>query len=377
MEWAGVTHHMEDPMTENVARLRISAHLATTTAELRRRGSCARHVGAFADFLRRPGTLKSPSLIVRCRVHEGIVDYDTVVEKETSRWRLTYQFRPFMERLRSRLVGEADFLVLLSDTMYVADAHQDECVDHLRRAPMLRCDWYDGDPVSVHAIAIPDFSIQDEKYGEEIGLIVDESARVGFDKRESVIKWRGRLTGPGFPDMENRHNFARYHLLELSATMRHVVDAKLTHRDNFPATPSGRALLEHLDALQGGQASEIAAEAFVHFKYLLSVDGVTSTWKRIATCLWTGSVLVLHHRWRQFYFPGLEPWVHYVPVRTDFSDLAERFVWLEANPVEAACIARRGRQFAEENLSVEALESYFVEVFDTCAAAYRPEPECI
>ena len=38
----------------------------------------------------------------------------------------------------------------------------------------------------------------------------------------------------------------------------------------------------------------------------------------------------------------LNPWVHYVPVATDLSDLEERFLWAERNPELAQKIAEAG-----------------------------------
>ena len=43
----------------------------------------------------------------------------------------------------------------------------------------------------------------------------------------------------------------------------------------------------------------------------------------------------------------LQPWVHYVPLRRDYEDLADRVRWLERHPRKAAQIAAAGRSFIQ------------------------------
>jgi len=47
----------------------------------------------------------------------------------------------------------------------------------------------------------------------------------------------------------------------------------------------------------------------------------------------------------------LEPWVHFIPVTEDLSDLVARVEWANANPAEAAQIAQHGLEFARANLT--------------------------
>lgn len=42
-----------------------------------------------------------------------------------------------------------------------------------------------------------------------------------------------------------------------------------------------------------------------------------------------------------------QPWVHYLPLKLDFSDLLEKMDWCEAHLSECAAVARRATQFVE------------------------------
>ena len=45
----------------------------------------------------------------------------------------------------------------------------------------------------------------------------------------------------------------------------------------------------------------------------------------------------------------LRPYVHYVPVKADLSDLHKQFKWAQANPDEAEQIARQGASVARSS----------------------------
>lgn len=82
-------------------------------------------------------------------------------------------------------------------------------------------------------------------------------------------------------------------------------------------------------------------------KYLLDVDGEVNAWSGLFWKLYSNSVVfkVLSH-YEQWYYDRLKPWIHYIPVRGDLSDLQEKFEWALLNDDECRKIAMAGREFA-------------------------------
>ena len=82
---------------------------------------------------------------------------------------------------------------------------------------------------------------------------------------------------------------------------------------------------------------------------VLSVDGEGNEWsllwKLLANCV---TLLVESSRTWQWYHPLLRPWVHYVPLRPDMSDLADRvnYVLDPANDARLVEIARASTELA-------------------------------
>ena len=79
----------------------------------------------------------------------------------------------------------------------------------------------------------------------------------------------------------------------------------------------------------------------------------------------TGAVRCIAKQWvrravfslcaTEFFYPALQPWVHYIPLATDMSDAAEKFEWAidPANEKMARGIARAGYELVRDQLRNE------------------------
>ncbi len=351
------------------ATARIYAHLQDSFQHLRSNGISKVALDEFESFLREPGTLSRPSLIVRCRISNGDFKMRVVVDKRISQGRLSTCFAPFVRRVLSRCRGRSEFFVLVSDNLYVSEGRRPECLEYFKRIPFLRCDRSEVDSLTLNCVLLPDYFVQDRRYAAEWKAIEEAVREHPFEQRRAVIKWRGSLRSWQYPNLENYRRFPRYRLLKLSTQYPDIVDARLTNH-GFRDNASAAGLSERLKQEFGSPVEGLPAEAFVAYKYLVSVDGVGAAWKRVATILASGSVLLLHHRWTQFFNPALKPWVHYVPLKYDLSDLVERYEWLEAHPAQAQAVAENGLRVARAVLHPAALETYFAAVVNQCGALH-------
>ena len=83
-------------------------------------------------------------------------------------------------------------------------------------------------------------------------------------------------------------------------------------------------------------------------KWVLDVDGYARTWDAFAWKMQSGcAVLSAASPWESFFTRLFEPWLHFVPVANDFSDLAERLDWCREHDDECRQIAERAQQRAE------------------------------
>ncbi|KAI8611735.1 hypothetical protein BC830DRAFT_1139896 [Chytriomyces sp. MP71] len=67
----------------------------------------------------------------------------------------------------------------------------------------------------------------------------------------------------------------------------------------------------------------------------------------------------------------LEPWVHYVPVEVDLSDLDERIQWLRKNDKAARQISLNAQKFIKGVNTISAMQCYSGLVFLEYSRLYR------
>ena len=115
------------------------------------------------------------------------------------------------------------------------------------------------------------------------------------------------------------------------------------------------------DTLGIDPAPEVSLEDHCKFKYLFNFRGVAASFrfKHLFMC---GS-LVLHvgSDWLEFFYPSLEPWIHYVPVQSqdEIEDLME---FLKAHDDIAKSIAAAGQKFIRNHLRMKDVENYWREL---------------
>lgn len=108
----------------------------------------------------------------------------------------------------------------------------------------------------------------------------------------------------------------------------------------------------------------MSIEDQLKYKYILDVDGHSNTWCATVWKLYSGSVLLKTNSiWKQWYYDELKPWVHYVPIENDFSDINEKIQWCIDNDEECYQITQRAKKFIEEKLNWKKVKEDTIEIF--------------
>lgn len=99
------------------------------------------------------------------------------------------------------------------------------------------------------------------------------------------------------------------------------------------------------------------------WRFMIDVEGRGYS-ARLKLLLASGRVVFIQDRvHHEFFFKDLIPWVHYVPVKSDFSDLLTHLDRLLSNPELEKKIIDAALIFAMKNLTRDAAVSRFIEVF--------------
>lgn len=150
-----------------------------------------------------------------------------------------------------------------------------------------------------------------------------EGSRIPWEQKKPLAVWRGTVTNGG--DTGVRKTFIN-----------------LVNAGKLP-------LLDYKD-------SQMSVAEMAKYKYQIDLDGWANAWDGLVWKLASGSVVLKHESvWEQMYYKWLKPGIHYVPIKADLSDLAEKIQWCVDHDAECKKIGEGGQEFVRANLGIENL----------------------
>lgn len=186
-------------------------------------------------------------------------------------------------------------------------------------------------------------------YTKNFAGIDQKLSQYAWNQKIPKIFWRGSANGIKY-DSVDINGAPRLRFLNAATNLK-FADVGLTGYA-FLINDEFRQKLMDTHAIK----ESLSPEESIRYKYLIDVDGKSCSWSRMAWILYSNSVLLKHQSDKvQWYYERLKPYVHYVPIAEDFSDLEKQFVWLEQHPKEAVAIALNGREIAKQIFTEEAL----------------------
>lgn len=208
------------------------------------------------------------------------------------------------------------------------------------------------------SILIPDTDFLDS-FGYRQSRMDFSTDAPAWKKRMQLAFWRGSTTGVRLD--ESWRSLPRLRLCQLSN--------QVEYQSMFDV---GVSSLAQISKIEG---REIAAAGYIRnfvplslsnqYKYQVDIDGNTNAWSALFQKLLSGSVVLKiasPHNFRQWYYDELIPWVNFVPVKSDMSDLVEKIHWLIDHDDEAMQIGINGRKLASKLTYDEELNKALINI---------------
>lgn len=73
-------------------------------------------------------------------------------------------------------------------------------------------------------------------------------------------------------------------------------------------------------------APEVSFQEHCHYKYLFNFRGVAASFRYKHLFLCKSLVFHVGDEWKEFFYDVLKPWVHYVPIKKDYTRKDIRYV---------------------------------------------------
>lgn len=175
--------------------------------------------------------------------------------------------------------------------------------------------------------------------------------RQTLNKARQTIPWSKKESRGFFRG--SRTSSERDPLVLLSRSHPELLDAQYTKNQAWKSDE---------DTLGYPPASELKHEEFCQFKYLFNFRGVAASFRLRHLFLCGSLVLHVGSDWIEFFYNRLEPWYHYIPIKTDLHDVEKILLFVQNNDRLAGKIARQGRDFIWNYLTMENVELYWKEL---------------
>lgn len=175
-----------------------------------------------------------------------------------------------------------------------------------------------------------------------------------WEEKKSIAVFRGASTGVGTTIQTN----PRLKLVSLSK--EGLLDAGITEWNLRPRKNKDSKYLQTIEihTLPFGLTPPLSPFEQAKYKYVVNVDGHVSAY-RLSLELELGfCVLLVQSKYRLWYSHLLQPYIHYVPVKSDLSDLYSQIEWCQEHDKECKQISENAKEFAQRYLSKEGILDY-------------------
>jgi serine/threonine protein kinase len=180
--------------------------------------------------------------------------------------------------------------------------------------------------------------------------------KLDWSSKKNMAVFRGSNTGCGF----NKENNTRLKLAHLSKQHPQYLDAGITNWNLRIRKHKDSPYLQIPDVGDLKLVRKLSPEQQSDYKYLINVDGHVSAF-RLSLELSMGCCILLvdsSEGWKMWFSDLLEPYVHYVPVKADLSNLVEQVKWCVDHDAECRRIAKNALWLSKDQLTKKSILNY-------------------
>lgn len=169
-----------------------------------------------------------------------------------------------------------------------------------------------------------------------------------LNKKAKEWPWEKKLKKGFFRG--SRTSDERDPLVLLSRDQPELVDAQYTKNQGWRSEK---------DTLYMKPAKEVPLEEHCQYKYLFNFRGVAASFRFKHLFLCNSLVFHVGEEWIEFFYSEMKPWVHYIPVSTDLTEVQDLIEFAKSNDEIVREITERGRIFVKKHLRMADVQDYW------------------
>lgn len=287
--------------------------------------------------------------LARCQIQNGTVSIHGLYPTKKTESRLYVVLQALTKLTHLVPIPDIDFIICVGDSL------NPKATSFFTDVPVL---CFSKNIQDRSSVLIPDCEALSEGFHERV-LADTAYGREYFCwcKKQEKAFWRGATTGTDtagsyYLSSSNYQEFPRIKLVMLSSLYSHLIDAKLSSLAQIVDPSIYGALAPYV-------GPSVPVIDHLKYKYQILVDGNTCAYSRAFWQLFSDCLIFKQTSPNiQWYYNCLQPYIHYIPVAYDFSDLVEKIEWAKNHDKEAKKITDTANSFAQENLKKEDVYLY-------------------
>ncbi len=208
------------------------------------------------------------------------------------------------------------------------------------------------DKDSHKVILIPDFDALSNQSAHLLHTVEHAIKKYPWNKKVSKAFWRGATTG-GELSKENFLSIPRSQAVRFSLESPSLIDARFTQ---LVQCDNPQQIQDHFASYFSTPRS---VKSHLKYKYQLLIDGNTCAYSRAYWQLFSNCAILKQSSPNiQWFYSLLKPYVHYIPLQNDLSDLPEKVLWSKEHDNEVRKIISNAQALAQENLKQSDVYHY-------------------
>jgi len=174
--------------------------------------------------------------------------------------------------------------------------------------------------------------------------------------KKNMAVFRGSNTGCGY----NQSNNTRLKLAKLGAEYPQLLDAGITNWNFRIRKNKDSPYLQIPDIENLALVGKLSPEQQSNYKYLINADGHVSAFRLSLELSMRCCILLVEssQKWKMWFSDMLEPYVHYVPIKADLSDLISQLQWCLKNDDKCEKMAHNSLNFYKKYLTKKGVLDY-------------------
>lgn len=192
-----------------------------------------------------------------------------------------------------------------------------------------------------------------------------ESFETDWEKKKTKAVFRGGPTGCGYtPDTNSRLKLTtiRSKYLDIGISGK----APLINTNSVRYDPKYGIGMLNTDIHSTQKFMTMTEQS--HNKYIIHIDGNVHAYRMLTTMATGSLILRVESEYTSWLDHILKPNVHYIPVKSDLSDLVEKIEWCIKNDDKCKTIAENACKIARDVVQYDKLRAIFQNIMETVSA---------